>query len=142
MIDDNKYGLRARRALLAGQGYAVETAQGGEAGLQKYEQGVFDLVVTDFRMPGGPSGPEVVSEIRRRDPQVPIIMLSGFAAKLGLTPHDTGADVVLTKGPTEDADLLRAIARLTKVQPARARQAAPARSAPRVRRAAAGGFAG
>ncbi len=130
MIDDNRYGLLARRAVLESRGYQVETAQGGDAGLLLFKVGAFDLVVTDYRMPGGPGGPEVVAEIRRRDPNLPIVMLSGFATLLGLTPGDTGADIVLTKGPTEDDDLLRAVARLMKASPGRARQstsAAPSR---------------
>lgn len=130
MIDDNRHGLAARRAMLEEHGFRVETAQGGEAGLRQFAAGDFDLVVTDFRMPGGPNGPEVVRRIREQTPQIPIVMLSGFASKLGLTPDATGADAVLMKGPAEERDLLRAVVRLIKARPKRAATAAPkARSA-------------
>ena len=119
MIDDNRHGLAARRAVLEAQGFLVETAQGGGAGLEAFEADEFDLVVTDFRMPGGPNGPEVVRRIRSQSPKTPIVMLSGFSQKLGLTPDGTGADAVLTKGPSEAADLLRAVVRLLKVRPGR-----------------------
>ena len=119
MIDDNRHGLAARRTLLEGQGFLVETAQGGVAGLEAFQAGTFDLVVTDFRMPGGPNGPEVVRRIRTQSPTTPIVMLSGFSKKLGLTPDGTGADAVLTKGPSEAADLLRAVVRLLKARPGR-----------------------
>ena len=42
--------------------------------------GHFDLVLTDWNMPGK-SGLEVVKEIRRKDPKVPIIMITTEAEK-------------------------------------------------------------
>ncbi len=116
LIDDNKHGLIARRTLLEHAGYEVETAAGGREGLEKYQQRSFDLVVTDYRMPDL-RGTNVVRKIRQSHESVPIVILSGYVEPLGLTEESTGADAVLAKGPTEDQDLVRTIARLIKKRP-------------------------
>ncbi|MEZ5366032.1 MAG: response regulator [Bryobacterales bacterium] len=116
MIDDNEHGLAARRNILEGEGYAVEVACCGQDGVDRFEGGSFDLVVTDFRMPDL-NGPEVIDRIRQTAPGVPIVLLSGYASLLGLTESDTGADIVLAKGPTEQNELLRAIGSLMRRRP-------------------------
>ncbi len=116
LIDDNKHGLTARRTILEQEGYEVEVACCGQDGLARFENGSFDLVVTDFRMPDI-NGPEVISRIRQSAPGTPIVLLSGYAGILGLTASDTGADVVLAKGPSEHSDLMRAVGRLVKRGP-------------------------
>ena len=63
------------------------------------------------------SGLEVLQKIRERNKRVPVVILSGYAEKLGLTQKSTGADAVLAKGPTEAQDLVRAVARLLKKKP-------------------------
>ena len=119
LIDDNKHGLIARQAGLRERGYRVEIACGGKAGLSKFDEGDFDLVVTDYRMPDV-SGAQVLQGVRERRPGIPVVILSGFAAKLALTRQQTGADAVLMKGPSELDDLLRAVGRLLKKRPASA----------------------
>ena len=111
LIDDNKHGLIVRRTLLEEQGYAVGTATNGIEGLEKFDEEVFDVVVTDYRMPKI-NGRKVLEAIRTRNPCVPIVILSGYAKKLGLTRKGTGANAVLSKGPSEGPDLIRTIATL------------------------------
>jgi CheY-like chemotaxis protein len=116
LIDDNKHGLDARRVLLEDLGYQIDTACCGEEGLTEFEKAAFDLVVTDYRMPDL-HGSEVIKRIRTLNASVPIVMLSGYVEKLGLTKEQIGADMVLAKGPNEDRDLARSIARLVKKKP-------------------------
>ena len=111
LIDDNKHGLVVRRTLLEEQGYDVETAANGAEGLEKYDEQAFDVVVTDYRMPKM-NGRKVLENLRERDRRAPVVLLSGYAKKLGLTPKNTGADAVIGKGPSEGPDLVRTIARL------------------------------
>lgn len=111
LIDDNKHGLIVRRTLLEEQGYAVGTATNGIEGLEKFDEEAFDVVVTDYRMPNM-NGHKVLEAIRTRNPYVPIVILSGYAKKLGLTQKVTGANAVLNKGPSEGPDLIRTIAAL------------------------------
>jgi CheY-like chemotaxis protein len=116
LIDDNEHGLRARRTVLENLGYSVVTAAGGRQGLAAFDKQPFDLVVTDYRMPDL-RGIQVLKRIRDKDAKVPVIILSGYIEKLGLTEESTGADAVLSKGPTEDQDLVRSIQRLIKKRP-------------------------
>ena len=66
------YALHARR---------VDLADTGEAGLALFEQNPYDLVLTDLMMPGL-DGVELAGLLRRRDPGVKLIMLTGSAASL------------------------------------------------------------
>ena len=111
LIDDNKHGLVARRSLLEEQVYEVETAADGIEGLSKYDEKMFDVVVTDYRMPKM-NGHKVLEAIRARNPNTPVIILSGYAKNLDLTCNNTGASAVLGKGPSEGPDLVRTIASL------------------------------
>ena len=120
LIDDNRHGLIVRRSVLEERGYVVETAHCGEDGLAKSAASSFDLIVTDYRMPDL-SGCEVLRKIREARPHVPIVILSGFAGPLGLTEAETGADAILTKGPSEHDDLVRTVGRLVKRKPGSAR---------------------
>jgi len=58
---------------------AVEASDGNEA-LSLFQPGAFNLVLTDWNMPGK-SGLEVVQGIRAQDPNVPIIMVTTEAEK-------------------------------------------------------------
>ena len=58
---------------------AVEAADGNEA-VQIFIPGHFDLVLTDWNMPGK-TGLEVTQAIRAQDPKVPIIMITTEAEK-------------------------------------------------------------
>lgn len=113
LIDDNRHGLIARRTVLEEAGYQVDTARDGKEGLEKFAVCAYDVVVTDFRMPKT-GGAEVLEGVRQADRRVPVVLLSGYVRPLGLTEESTGADVVLSKGPTEAQDLLRAIARVLR----------------------------
>jgi two-component system chemotaxis response regulator CheY len=58
---------------------AVEAADGEEA-VKLFAPGEFDLVLTDWNMPGK-NGLEVIQDIRKRDAKVPIIMVTTEAEK-------------------------------------------------------------
>lgn len=68
------------RSLLAvGAPGATEAADGLEA-VNKFKPGEFDLVLTDWNMPGK-NGLEVIQSIRAQDKNVPIIMVTTEAEK-------------------------------------------------------------
>jgi two-component system, OmpR family, response regulator CpxR len=125
LIDDNEHGLIARRTVLEDAGYVVTTASSGRQGLARFCEQPFDLVVTDYRMPDM-AGLKVVRKIREHTPRVPVVILSGYVEPLGLTEESTGADAVLSKGPTEERDLIRTIGRLFKKKPGSQRARAKA----------------
>jgi CheY-like chemotaxis protein len=111
LVDDNRQGLIVRKALLEEVGCTVQVAVSGEEGLKIFQSGTYDLVVTDYKMPGM-TGAELIEKIRRLDPNVRIILLSGFVEPLGLTEESTGADIVLAKASNEATQLVRSVKRL------------------------------
>ena len=112
LIDDNSDGLLVRRALLEEAGFQVTLAHSGEEGMEFFGAGGVDLTVTDYRMPGGIDGVEVIRQIHQRDPHARVILLSGFVEPLGLTAENTGADAVIAKSANEPSHLMRSVKRL------------------------------
>jgi len=115
LVDDNRDGLLARKALLQEQGFEITTAINGEEALEVFSKGKFDMLVTDFKMPKL-NGIELIRRVRPLQPAIAIILLSGFVDALGLDEKSTGADVVINKGAHEIPHLLRAVARLAARQ--------------------------
>lgn len=111
LVDDNRDGLIVRRCLLEEIGCSVQTAANGNEGLKLFQAVAFDVVVTDYRMPGM-NGGEMIQRIRLLDPNARIILLSGFVEPLGLTEENTGADAVIAKSANEPARLVRMVKRL------------------------------
>jgi CheY-like chemotaxis protein len=112
LIEDNSDGLLVRRSLLEEAGCRVTMARSGEEGLHHFGKHSFELTVTDFRMPGGMDGVEVIKRIREQQPHARVILLSGFVEPLGLNEENTGADAVIAKSANEPANLVRAVKRL------------------------------
>jgi len=113
LIDDNHCGLVVRKTILEESGHEITIAHTPQEGLEAFSTSLFDLVITDFRMPKM-NGKEVIVELRRQRPEVPIILISGLVDALGLNELNTGADAVVAKNNNEPAHLTRAVSRLLK----------------------------
>ena len=111
LVDDNRDGIIARRSVLEELGYSVVSAGCGLDALRTVEQQAFDLIITDYKM-SPMDGRELISKLRERSFQNPIILLTGFAESLGLNPESTGADVVIQKSANEVSSLVRHTKRL------------------------------
>jgi len=66
------------RSMLEALGYEVHAVACGRAALDVLERKDFDVVVTDYRMPLG-NGVDVLRAVRRRSPDCPVIVISGYA---------------------------------------------------------------
>ena len=99
------------------EGYAVEHAGDGRAGLQRALSEPFDLVILDVMLPGL-DGFEVCRELRQRGADVPVIMLTarGHVADR-VSGLKLGADDYLTK-PFEMVELLARIEARLRRSPA------------------------
>lgn len=111
LLVDNEVDIRhPMREALEHFGYAVLEASDGVEGLTTYEREAarIDLVVLDVVMPGR-SGWEVLAELKRRDPLLPVMLVSGFAPRES-APTRTAqlADAFLPK-PYALSDLVRAV---------------------------------
>lgn len=113
LVDDNKGGLMARKAVLQELGYRTDGTLSGKQALALFEEHPFDLVVTDYRMPDM-DGAELIARLRKQRQEIPIILISGFVDALGLDERNTGADIVIMKSANEVQHLIRAVSRLLK----------------------------
>ena len=78
VIDDEPNILTTVRRSLELEGYVVEVAGNGAAGLAKLADNDIDLVLLDVMMPGE-SGLELLPRIRERHPDAAVVMMSGNA---------------------------------------------------------------
>jgi CheY-like chemotaxis protein len=113
LVDDNKMGLAARKAVLEELGYVITTAGTGHEALKRYAETDFELLITDYKMPRM-SGVLLIEKIRTDSPTIPIILLSGFADALGLDAKNTGADIVIQKSSNEVSHMIRAVRKLLR----------------------------
>jgi two-component system KDP operon response regulator KdpE len=96
VVDDEGQITRMLRASLQSSGYAVLTANNGIEGLEKFESGRPDLIITDLAMPEM-NGLELTQAVRRID-RTPIIVLSVRDTDvMKVKALDEGADDYLTK---------------------------------------------
>lgn len=92
VVDDEPLVCESVAMLLSYEGHDVQTAGSAEEALVKHKEAEFDVVITDFSMPGM-KGDELSRELKDRAPSKPVIMLTAFPPSL---PPDT-IDLVLTK---------------------------------------------
>jgi CheY-like chemotaxis protein len=85
-VDDHEVLARLSCEILEMQGYRAVSAYNAADALAKFEQERFDLLVTDFRM-DGMNGLELAKKIHAKDPQIPVIIVTGYG------PIEGGKDV-------------------------------------------------
>jgi DNA-binding NtrC family response regulator len=77
IIDDEAAIRESLETLLSLEGYTIETASDGDAGLDRLDRAVYDLVLLDLALPGK-NGLEILQLIRERQPSLPVIMITAF----------------------------------------------------------------
>ncbi len=110
VVDDEPFVCDAVKMMLEFDGHKIETAGSANAALALFEPGKFDVVITDFSMPGM-KGNELAVQLRQRHPQQSIVMITAYAEMLtaNQTPLDA-VDCVISK-PFLLEDLRTAIAK-------------------------------
>lgn len=96
-VDDDP-GIREFYETLFGtHGYEVVLAESGRRALKIFRtrKTPIDAVITDYEMPEM-SGPELAAELKRSDPSLPVIMVSGSQPVVEEAPHFV--DAALPKG--------------------------------------------
>ena len=93
VVDDEPSIGNTVKMLLKIDGHEVESTQSGKEALAIFEQGRFDLVFTDFAMPGM-KGDQLAAAIKTRAPEQPIVMITAHA---GALPATVNVDHILGK---------------------------------------------
>ena len=112
VVDDEPMVCEAIGMLLSVDGHEVVPASNGPAALALFEQGKFDLVITDYHMPKM-NGDALALAIKERQPGQPIIMITAFADMLKTSAAPlAGVDQLITK-PFKLQELREAIEKAT-----------------------------
>lgn len=80
IIDDEEDIREMVAAVLRLDGHQVTLAANGKLGMANYRQKPADLVITDLIMPEQ-EGIETILELRRENPHLPVIAMSGGIAR-------------------------------------------------------------
>ena len=110
VLEDDIAFRDAVRKTLQKAGYTVDVAANGRQGWEFFKESRHDVVITDLQMPSQ-GGVRTIDQIRKIEPDVPIIAMSGAAQKHLDDAMHRGANVRLNK-PFEMNDLLAAGAML------------------------------
>ncbi|HLI64060.1 MAG TPA: response regulator, partial [Terriglobales bacterium] len=103
LLDDREENLVLRSAILRQKGYRVVTSSSIEEAESKIQN--IDIAVLDYHLGAGRFGTDVAETLRRKRPQVPIIILSAtLERKFGGI-----ADMHLLKGYSSVDDLVNAL---------------------------------
>jgi PAS domain S-box-containing protein len=86
LVEDNAEVAEVGREMLSQLGYTVRVAGDARAALGALGREQFDLVVSDIVMPGGMSGVELARAIRADKPDLPILLVTGYAGSAGASP--------------------------------------------------------
>ncbi|HXI39806.1 MAG TPA: sigma-54 dependent transcriptional regulator [Bryobacteraceae bacterium] len=105
VIDDEADIRESLDALLSLEGYEVDLAANGTDGTKRLESRVYDLVLLDLMMPDR-SGMDVLRDVRDRDLETPIFMITAFGStETAVNALKLGANDYFTK-PWENDKLL------------------------------------
>jgi DNA-binding response OmpR family regulator len=97
LIDDDRELAMMLAEYLSDEGFTVETAHDGDAGLDIAVAGGFDAVVLDVMLPGR-DGYEVLRQLRRGDDNTPVLMLTARGEDVDtVVGLELGADDYLPK---------------------------------------------
>jgi CheY-like chemotaxis protein len=97
VVDDEPFVCDAVKMMLTFDGHEVETASNGKDALSKFEDGKYDLVITDFSMPNM-KGDELAAAIKARSPKQPVVMITAYAEMLQSSGNTLpGVDLVISK---------------------------------------------
>jgi DNA-binding NtrC family response regulator len=77
IVDDEPSNRNILKQELTQKGYAVETANDGSEALRKADSSRPDLIILDYMMPDL-SGLEVLKELRTREDDTPVIMITAY----------------------------------------------------------------
>ena len=77
VIEDEKNLREILKMLLEEEGYDVHCARDGNEGLELLSRDIFDLIITDIKMPGV-DGFTVLRKAQDISPGTPVIMITAF----------------------------------------------------------------
>ncbi len=111
IADDDEAILSILNNALLVLGYDVVLARSGEKAIEEFYKNDFDMLITDYMMPGL-SGKELITAVKKIKPDIPVIMITGYplAYPPGVAKSE-GIDAYLLK-PFRINQLMDVVSRL------------------------------
>ncbi len=108
VIDDEPILREVLQEILIRDGYAIALVPDAESGLKKLDDHEYDLIILDLMLPGI-GGFETLQEIKRRDPDSVVVMITAYGSvESAVQAMRMGAHDYLTK-PFKNEDVLRTL---------------------------------
>src|SRR3989441_12479166 len=108
VIDDEPIIRDVLQDILAREGYVIDSVPDAESGLKVLDSGERDLVILDLMLPGI-GGFETLKEIKRRDPDSVVVMITAYGSvETAVQAMRMGAHDYLTK-PFKNEDVVRTL---------------------------------
>jgi CheY-like chemotaxis protein len=79
VVDDDPVVAKSFNRVLEQKGYVVVTASNAQEALSKVQEGEYDVVYTDIKMPGM-SGIELAERLKVERPWTPVVIVTGFGS--------------------------------------------------------------
>jgi signal transduction histidine kinase/CheY-like chemotaxis protein len=102
VVEDDPLVRGIEAEYMVSDGHTVETAADGCEGLSKFHAGRFDLVLVDRAMPEI-NGDQLTEAIKEMDPDMPVILVTGFPDILGEDHKRRQANLILSKPFSHDS---------------------------------------
>jgi DNA-binding NtrC family response regulator len=77
IVDDEPEIVKLYEELLTQEGYEITTAYSGAEGLRYVREDLFDMVITDIRMPDV-TGLDILNEVRKLHPDTLVLLITAF----------------------------------------------------------------
>ena len=117
VVEDDHVLRELITRVLENEGYRVVGTCDGEAALLAFDDDAFDLLVTDWQIPGM-TGVELAAEVRRRCPDVAVLLVSGSPGSAAEEQRRGRAhDEILAK-PFAATELARRVGRTLRARQA------------------------
>jgi DNA-binding NtrC family response regulator len=108
IVDDERIVLDSCKRVLEADGYSVTLVTSADKALQAMRAETFSLILIDIKMPGR-DGMNLMKEVKERWPDIPVIVMSGYATSETVTQvSKTDAALFIAKPFTPD-ELVEAI---------------------------------
>jgi DNA-binding NtrC family response regulator len=115
VVDDESEIREGLELLLKTEGYQVSSAETGQSGLTRLEEHPYDLMLLDVSLPDK-NGIEMLREIHRQDPQMPIVMITAYGSiEMARAAFKSGAMDYITK-PWSNDELLAQVAQAVEAR--------------------------